>query len=116
MPIFKKQVIIVFHFTLLPAIKSLIHHHKTHFIAQVKQFRRWRVMRSADTVAAHFFEHLQLALQCPIIKRSTQATQIVVIAYTQYLNRFSVKRKTLVYVKIKIANTEGSSIFINNRF
>ena len=42
-----------------PAIKHLVHHEKSHAVAQIKKFRGGRIVRGADGVDAERFQHFQ---------------------------------------------------------
>src|SRR5262249_20275715 len=54
-PIVKQEMVIIWLFGSLPAVEAFVHYDDAHAIAQVEQFRSWRVVTGADSVDAHVF-------------------------------------------------------------
>ena len=53
------SVVRCLRFRFFPLVVYFIHYQKTHFIAQIHEFRRIRIMRRPDGVAAHCFQFFQ---------------------------------------------------------
>ena len=56
-------------------------------------------MGTADAVATHFFQNLQLALDGTRIYRSSQATQVMMHADTVYLHLFTIQDKSFLCIE-----------------
>ena len=81
MPVVIKKVIIQCRFLAGPLIESLIHHKKSHLVAEIEKLRRRRIMTGAKRVTSHLREHLELTLQRADDNGSAKRTEIMMIAY-----------------------------------
>lgn len=64
-------------------------------------------MGTTDSVATHFFQNLQLALDGARIHRSSQATQVMMHADTVYLHLFTIQDKSFCASKRKVRMPVG---------
>ena len=60
-PLIEVTVIAVCTFGNIPFIERFQHHHESHFITKLHQFRRRHIMGSTDSITAHIFQHRKLA-------------------------------------------------------
>src|SRR6185295_5021254 len=113
-PLVPIEVVIVFRLRDLPNVEGFVHDDETHSVGQVQQLRSRRVMRSANTVDAHRFQHLELSLNSPRVDSSAQRTEIVMITDAAYLQRFAVEEESFFDVELERANTERRFVAIDD--
>src|SRR6185503_888502 len=113
-PLVPVEVVVIFRLRNLPHIKRLIHDDEAHAVGEFEQFRRGRIVRSAETVHAHTFQHLQLPLDSARVHGGTERTEIVMIASPADLHRLAVEKEPLLDVETKGADTESSLVTINH--
>ena len=65
-------------------------------------------MGTTDSVATHFFQNLQLALDGARIHRSSQTTQIMMHADTVYLHLFTIQDKSFLCIEAESTDAGGS--------
>ncbi len=97
-------------------IKGLIHHQKTHLVAQVQQFRCGRVMAGANGVAADFPQLLKAGP--PEFFRHGCPQRSAVVMQTDPLDFqiLTIEEKSFVGVKADRADAEGHNGFVKNSF
>ncbi len=81
---------------LVPLVKALIPHDKTHPVAKLKQFRRRRIMACANGVYAHITHNLQLAFHRAGIKRPAESALVVMQANAVKLDSPAVEMKSVI--------------------
>ena len=99
---------------LAPHVKGLVHHDEAHAVAQVEQLGGGRVVRTADAVAAHLLQYLQLALDGTGVDRRAQAAQVVVHAHAVYLDVLPVEEEAFLRIKLEGADAEGCVVDVGH--
>ncbi len=97
-----------------PGIGELVQHQDAHFVAQIQQFGRGRIVRSAQRVHAHGLQNLQLTLRRAPVPRRAQRAQIVVHANALQLHGLAVEQKTFVGLPTNIAHAKRRVITVEN--
>ena len=69
-------------------------------------------MGTTDSVATHFFQNLQLALDGARIHRSSQATQVMMHADTVYLHLFTIQDKSFLCIEAESTDAGRSIITV----
>ena len=70
-------------------------------------------MRSTDCVAAHFFKHHNLTVDCLIFLHSAKCALVVVKAHTLKLHKLAVQAEAFVCIPVDITVTERGVVFVN---
>ena len=106
MPGIPVQVVVVGFLGQLPGIEKLVQHQESHLVAEVQQFRGGRIVRSADGVAAHLLEDLELALDGAAVDGRTQCSEIVMVADSVELHLAAIEQETLFHIPFADADAE----------
>src|SRR5439155_17920956 len=113
-PLVPIEMIIKLRFLLPPHVECFIHDDETHAVSQLEQFRRWRIVRSAQTVSAHRFQHFKLPFKCASVDGRAERTEIVMIARAANLYGFAIQDEAFVYVKNERADSKRRLISIDD--
>ena len=100
------KMIVVRRLAFLPAIEQFIHHHEPHAVAQIEQLRCGRIVRSADGVAAHRAENLQLPLCRALVEGHAQRAKVAVVADALQFEHVTVEEESLFRVPLNLADAE----------
>ncbi|OPZ19541.1 MAG: hypothetical protein BWZ10_00916 [candidate division BRC1 bacterium ADurb.BinA364] len=98
-----------------PFVERLVHDEKAHAVAQIQQDRRWRIVRSANGVAAHVLEYAQPALDDAVRDRRADAAGVVVLAYAAHFFRLAVASETAVGIEREPAESDGCIQMVDRR-
>ena len=105
MPFIKETGIIAIRFLAAPHVETLVHHEDAHRIAHVQEFWCRRIMTTSDSVHAHIAKDGKLTVHRILINGSTQATEIMMLTDTIYLEILAIEEETLPCIKLHIAET-----------
>ena len=111
-PFLEETVIAVVALRDIPFIKGLQHHHESHLITKLYEFRSRHVMSRTDGVTTHVLQQFQLMAQSRYIHSRPQRAQVVVITYPLELTPFSVQEETFVGNIFNGPDTEAGNIRI----
>ena len=70
-PVVELHAVVILCLAVVPYIERLDHHHHSHLIAELYEFRSRHVMTGTDCIATHLFEHRDLVLEGVLMHRST---------------------------------------------
>ena len=87
----------------------LIEHQHAQLVAGVEQFRRGRIVRGAQRVAAHLLQLANAVVLHRIGQRRAHAGVVLVIAGSLQLDRLAVQEESLLRVERDRANAEAAS-------
>ena len=90
----------------------LVEHQHAEFVAGVEQFRRRRVVRRADAVAAHLLQLAHAEVLHGIGQRHADAGVILVVAGALHLDGLAVEEEALVGVELQVANAEARLVAV----
>ena len=76
-PLFEKRSVPVWFLGIGPCISKLIHNEKAHPVTKVQKLLSRRIMRSPDSIAAHFFESLEPLDPYFLVPSSPESTGIM---------------------------------------
>ena len=79
-PLIPVKMIVKFRLLFLPHVKGFVHDNEAHPVCEFEQLGRRRIVRSANAIDSHRFQHLQLTLQRARVDGGAQRAQVVVIA------------------------------------
>ena len=88
-------MIIVRVFARHPAIKGLVHHDKTHAIAQIQKLRCGRIVAGADGVDPTLAQNLQFSFQGASIDGCAQCAEIVMFTNAVEFELSSIEEKSI---------------------
>ena len=105
-------VIIAWCLLRAPHVERFVHDQKTHFIAQIQQFRIGRIVRHAQGVAAECFDFPQPPGHDFLVECRPEHAQIMVHAETPEPVRFAVQFHSPVGIKGQFPESVRQSDFV----
>ena len=105
MPFIEETGIIAIRFLAAPHVETLVHYEDAHRIAHVQEFWCRRIMTASDSVHAHIAKDGKLTVHRILIDSSTQATEIMMLTDTIYLEILAIEEETLLCIKLHFTET-----------
>ena len=113
-PLFEIQMIVIRIFRHSPAVEQLIHHQKTHPIAQIQKLRSRRIMSSTNCIYAELLECLQAAFPRTQWHGGAERARVVVQADPSYFEVAAVEPETRVSIEVIFTNAERHNLLIDS--
>ena len=107
--------IISFIFWQIPFIVKLILNKKAHFVAQIEEFIRSRIVSCPDSITTSSFKYGKTTFPYIFRNGSSYDTSIMMQTYTFYFHILSIKEKTFVLIKMYSPYSK-SGLAISYRF
>ena len=111
-PFLEEQVIVVAILSHRPAIEELVHHQKSHAVAEVQEFGSDRIVRGANAVYADLLERFETPLPYPERNRRAHCAAVLMQTNALDLEILSVEPETRGRFKFEIANAEWCDIVV----
>ena len=93
-------------FAFAPNVGEIGHYDESHLVAEVEQLGGGCVVRGADAVAAHCFQHLKLPLDGAFVNGGAKAAKVVVVAHSADFQWFAVQNESLLAVEFKLPHAK----------
>src|SRR5882757_7220146 len=90
----------------IPLVEALVPDNDPHSIAQVEQFRRWRIMASANRIDAHIAHDLELPFHRPRIESGAKCSEIMMQIDAVQLQAPAVQVESVVSREFTSADAE----------
>lgn len=113
-PFFEIQMIVLGILPLLPAIEKLVHHEKSHLIAQIEKFGGGRIVRSADGIDSEVFQRFQPPFPNTQRYGGTDGSAIMVKANALEFQVFPVEPEPGVAPEFGVANAKRGPGFVDH--
>ena len=111
-PIVEEQMIVVWIFCDRPAVEQLVHHQKTHAVAQIQKLRRGRIVRGADRVHAQLSQFREPLFPNRQRHGCSERAAVVMQANAIEHDFFSVEHEPGVARELCFADAECDGFFI----
>ncbi len=93
-----------------PLIECLVHHKKSHAVAQLIQLRHMRIVAHPDRITAHRLQLFQTAFPDLRPHRGAETSPVMMDAHALYFHRDAVQKESLICVKCNAADTHAAGI------
>ena len=113
-PFVEESCVVVLRLAASPHVERLVHDDESHRVAHGEEFGCRGIMRAAYGVGAHLLEYAQLAVERIFIYGSSEASEVVMLAYSVDFHRLAVERESLGGVEFECAESRGGLVCIHH--